>query len=219
MFQWLKNLGGDVSSLEHLVEHFSGMLRDGGQIYDLASNALFGVVPASEVRDQLFSTDQNINRAEQTLRKKLIVHAGVHGRNEFPSCLTLMSVAKDAERIGDYCKNIYDLAATRTIGETDPLYAELKSARDRIADLLLQVEKAFSEQDETQAKAVLQQAEKLEDECDDHVNRLVAAEESQASDITAALSWRYFKRVAGHSKNVATAIFMPVHKLDFFDER
>ncbi len=219
MFQWLKNLGGDDSSFQPIVNLFNVMLQDGHRMFDLASNSLLGDVPADVIREDLFLTDRKINHAEQELRRNLIVHASVHGRAEFPSCLVLMSVAKDAERIGDYCKNIYDLAASRTFSADDPQFTELQTARQRISVLLNRVQNAYASQDENDAKDVLKEAERLEDACDEQINNLVAASDSLASDIAAALTWRYFKRVAGHSKNVSTAIFMPIHKLDFFDER
>lgn len=219
MFQWLKNLGGDENSLQPILNLFNVMLQDGHRMFDLASNALLGDVATDVIREDLFLTDRKINHAEQDLRRNLIVHASVHGRAEFPSCLVLMSVAKDAERIGDYCKNIYDLAASLTFSASNPQFADLKATRDRISVLLGKVQAAYSSQNEQEAKGVLKEAERLEDACDEQINNLVSSDDSQVSDIAAALSWRYFKRVAGHSKNVSTAIFMPIHKLDFFDER
>lgn len=219
MFQWLKNLTGDTSSFQPIVNLFSVMLQDGHRMFDLASNALLGDVKPDVIREDLFLTDRKINHAEQELRRNLIVHANVHGRVEFPSCLVLMSIGKDAERIGDYCKNIFDLAASRSFTSADPQFSELRALRERISTLLEKVQEAYVAQDEDTAKEVLKEAEQVEDACDDQINSLVASEDSQASDIAAALSCRYFKRVAAHAKNVSTAIFMPIHKLDFFDER
>ena len=39
-----------------------------------------------------------------------MVHGAVHGTFSFPELLVMMSLVKDAERIGDYAKNIFDLA-------------------------------------------------------------------------------------------------------------
>ena len=50
--------------------------------------------------------------------------------------LTYMSVAKDIERIGDYCKNIWNLAQMGVNLSGGPDEEGLTKHRDRVAELI-----------------------------------------------------------------------------------
>jgi phosphate transport system protein len=62
------------------------------------------VVPAEEVKDSIYTRDQSVNELERSIRRKILRHLTIHPGDDVAACLALMSVAKDAERIGDYCK-------------------------------------------------------------------------------------------------------------------
>ena len=54
--------------------------------------------------------DKKINEFERDVRRKVMTHLAVGGKEDIGSGLVLVSVVIDIERIGDYTKNIYDLA-------------------------------------------------------------------------------------------------------------
>ncbi|MCA9299009.1 MAG: PhoU domain-containing protein, partial [Phycisphaerales bacterium] len=109
MFDWFKKSGDDAESMTAITAEFGQMLDAGRHCFDTAANALLGGTDPEVIRNNLFETDKSINRSEQQLRRHLVVHVTVHGSTSLPACLVLMSVVKDAERIGDYAKNIFDL--------------------------------------------------------------------------------------------------------------
>jgi phosphate uptake regulator len=47
---------------------------------------------------------------------------------------------------------------------------------------------------------------------------LLASQKSLDDPATLVLCYRYFKRIVSHCRNVATSIFMPLDKIDYFDE-
>ena len=55
--------------------------------------------------------DKEINNYQKEVRKKVITHFSI-SRNieDFPSGMVLLSIIIDVERLGDYTKNILDLA-------------------------------------------------------------------------------------------------------------
>ena len=111
MFDWFKSEGGTGSvGLQRMRTDFGQMLDSGRHMFDTASNAFLGGTDLEVIREDLFATDKRINRGERQIRRELVVHASVHGATEFPPCLVLMSIVKDAERVGDYGKNLFDLA-------------------------------------------------------------------------------------------------------------
>jgi phosphate uptake regulator len=203
-----------AGNFEEIQQRFMQMLEDGRHIFDAAANALVGGTDPSVIRADLFATDKRINETEQELRRQIVVHGSVHGPASFPALLVLMSLAKDAERIGDYAKNIFDLSVVETeLGDDAAALTELK---DQISKLLVKGRNLYQTEDEEGAREFLLEADRVEDACDAAVTRLLAARgENMAGR---ALAYRYFKRVTSHIANVVTALVVPLDKLDFFDE-
>ncbi len=219
MYEWLKKLVSDGNTLKPTFEHFTKMIVDGRHMFDLAANALLAGMAVESVRNDLFETDRKINLAEQKIRREILVHASVRGAQDFPTCLVLMSIAKDAERIGDYCKNIFDLALTRPLDPTGSMGKELMSVKDDVSRLLGHLVTVYTAQDEEGATKILHETDTIEDTCDKHVAELVRdPSQGGAEAVSAALAWRHMKRITAHAKNIVTSIVMPVDKLDFFDE-
>lgn len=217
MFEWLKSLGGDVSRVRPLLERFDRMMIDGLHMFDLASNALLAGTETEVIRKELFGADQRINRNEQKLRRQLIVHASVNGATSFPTCLVFMSIAKDAERIGDYCKNLFDLAASRIEERELAAHSELLSVKERLGRQLRLMTQVYGAQDQERAREVMLEAEKLQDDCDRHIEAFIQRKDQEKGKdrIVSTLAFRYFKRICAHSKNICSSIVQPVDLLDY----
>jgi len=203
-----------AGNFEEIQQRFVQMLEDGRHIFDASANALVGGTDPEAIRADLFATDRRINETEQELRRLIVVHGSVHGAPSFPALLVTMSVAKDAERIGDYAKNLFDLrVAGVPLGDEATPLTELK---DQISRLLVKAANLYQSEDEAGARAFLAEADRVEDACDAAVTRLLALTNDNAAG--RALAYRYLKRVTSHASNVVTALVMPLDKLDFFDE-
>jgi phosphate transport system protein len=108
-FGFLRDDGGD--RLDHVEATLQRMFSDDRHAFDLAMAALLGGAAPASVGAELRTTDHRVNEAERVIRRELVVHASVHGRIDTPAVLIYMSIVKDVERVGDYAKNIFDLAA------------------------------------------------------------------------------------------------------------
>lgn len=212
-----KRSDSDRGGFGELQRRFAEMLEDGRHAFDAASNALLGGTDPEAIRDDLFATDRRINRTEQDLRRKLVVHGTVHGVTHFPHLLVLMSLGKDAERIGDYAKNIFDLAKLRPWLGDDESRRELVTLKDRVSRVLVRTKALYELEDTGAARAFLAECHELEDQCDERIDAALAVEGRNAAGL--ALACRYFKRVVSHASNVITSLVMPLDKLDFYDER
>lgn len=215
MFHWLL---GDKQGLARIFQHFSQMLEDGRHIFDAASNTFLGGTDPQTVRDDLYATDRRINKVEQKIRREIVVHVSVSDRAEFPVCLKLMSLVKDAERIGDYAKNIFDLGVAVRDFETCSSRADLVQLKDQVSRLLAKMRNLHESQDEEQSRAFCEQGEAVLRHCDERVTVLVTGEDNSPHAVAAALMYRYVKRVMAHAMNIVSSIFVPVDKLDYFDE-
>ena len=143
MFDWLTRRGPEARGLEQITRNFAEMLEDGRHVFDAAANALLGGTDVEVIRDDLFRTDQRINETEQKIRRQLVVHGSIHGAQTFPALLVMMSLVKDAERVGDYAKNIYDLAKNKSDLGDEASRAELVSLKDEISRLLVRAKNLY----------------------------------------------------------------------------
>ena len=64
----------------------------------------------ADIPIDIYAMDRKINEFERDVRRKVMTHLAVGGKEDIGSGLILVSVVIDIERIGDYTKNIYDLA-------------------------------------------------------------------------------------------------------------
>lgn len=217
MLRWLNKLGGDPTKMDAIHTDFLEMLEDGRHIFDAASNLLLAGGDPEVIRKDLFRTDERINLTEQKIRREIVVHGAVYGSVALPSSLVVMSLVKDAERIGDYAKNLFDLAKLHPdLGEGDGR-AALVEMKDQISKMLARTHGLFHEPDPDSAHAFLKEAETLQKRCDTEVARLIAVKGKNMAGLVLAL--RYFKRVVSHAANVITSIVMPVDKLDYYPNR
>jgi phosphate uptake regulator len=132
--------------------------------------------------------------------------------------LAYMSVAKDMERIGDYCKNIWDLAHTGVrLGDSSDT-AELKKHASEVARLLAKGTAAFVSDDLEAVHDLIPSIQDNESQYDKLVHQYVMSDEAGSVAAPRALFFRYLKRISAHLSNVLSSVVMPVDRLDFYKE-
>jgi len=203
------------TGLQKMRSEFGQMLDAGRHAFDTAANALLGGTDVEVIRKDLFATDKRINRAERQIRREIVVHASIHGASEFPACLVLMSIVKDAERLGDYSKNLFDLAELTPEPPSGEHQACLVDLKDRISKLMAQCRAVFDADLEEAATELICQAREVEDLCDEKIHSLLQSAEACRMGPTYVLAYRYFKRVCSHVRNISSSVVQPLHKLDF----
>ncbi len=146
------------------------------------------------------------------------MHASVRGTSQVPAILTYMSVVKDVERIGDYAKNIYDVAAQGTDLSHAPDREELVAYRNRISEMITEAARAFADEDTEASNRLISEGDGLQDRFDAKVAALVRSDEPGREAVPRALIYRYYKRIVGHLMNLLSAVVMPLDRLDYYDE-
>ncbi len=213
--------GGADSQLEEIEGLIIQMLLDCRHTFDLAINAVIGGTEPATVGKRISKTDVGVNKAQRKVRKELVVHASVRGTSaDLPMVLSSMSIVKDAERIGDYSKNIWDIAdAGVDLSHANDIGTLLKY-RDRTSSMIGETARVFRERDVGAAHRMIQIADRIQDEYDAGIRELLLQGDADGSESVArALLYRYFKRITSHAMNVLTSLVMPVHRLDFYDEK
>jgi phosphate uptake regulator len=216
MFDWFKPTD-TASGIEKMRHQLGQMLVDGRHVFDAAANAFLGGADPEVVRENLFATDKRINDLERQIRREVLVHGTVHGTSQLPTCLVLMSIVKDAERIGDYSKNLFDLAVAKNKSKDD-FHADLVEHKDQVSNLLREAFELYGRQDEAAAKKFLERGDAMQDHYDAQVERLLSDDPGTREPVATALAYRYYKRVVAHALNIITSLVMPVDQLDYFDE-
>ncbi|MEX0869732.1 MAG: PhoU domain-containing protein [Nitriliruptoraceae bacterium] len=215
-FGFLRTDGSE--RLERIETTLQRMFVDDRHSFDVAMSALVGGASPGTVGEDLRNTDHRVNEAEREIRRELVVHAGVYGGIETPTILVYMSIVKDVERIGDYAKNLFDIAGDGVVLDAGDLMNEVVTLRSSISEMISEVAETFSQRDGDRSRALLEQGDAMLDDFDQRVSDLVTGRISGAHDVAYALTYRYFKRIVAHLMNVLSAVVMPVDRLDYFDE-
>jgi phosphate uptake regulator len=173
--------------------------------------------------DDIYQRDKQLNKYERSVRRKIVTHMSVSSRPDINMGLVLTAIVIDIERIGDYTKNIVELA----MGQREPFdghelnddVLELERVVDGMFDDALL---ALEESDEDRARQIIgahgQVATMVERDIQLLLDRVAMAGQSGAA-VTTALYLRYLKRVGAHLKNVATSVVNPYHRIGFREKR
>lgn len=213
--------GKSGDTLDRAFSQLIEMLDHGQWMFIRANEVLRGVATADEVKDSLYRRDQSINELERSVRRKILRHLVINPGEDVAACLALMSVVKDAERIGDYCKNVFEVGRFYKEGFHVPEYHNaLEEVRVDTRELFGTVSKAFKNSDEALAKQAIATAHSIRRRCDTVIEKLLGDDtQTQTHEAVAySLLARHYKRVAGHLENIATAVLGQLDELDFRPE-
>jgi phosphate uptake regulator len=194
------------------------MLDSGKWMLERATEVLMRKVEWESVSDDLYTRDRQINETERTVRERIVAHLSVGDTGDLGACLVLMSVVKDAERIGDYCKNIFEVGRFyRHEYRRTEFSKPLDEVRDAVLPLFDEARDGFVEGDRQKARHVLDVARGLTKECDLLVRQLLSVHEQVAPDEAVAyvLLARFYKRVAAHLGNICTSVVSAVPMIDY----
>ena len=206
------------SGLDSVEAKLVQMLVDGRDVYDAAMSTVLGTHTPKEVKKEVKGTDRGINAMQQEIRRELVVHASVYGYANLPSILTYMSIVKDAERVGDNAKNIFDLAKYGADFRGSADQDELEHYRDVVSQLIQDAADVFSARDSEKAQKLIDKADGFLDEYDAHVKAAFKFEGPSSESVPRALYYRYLKRITAHLMNMMTSLVAPLDRLDYYDE-
>jgi len=207
--------------LDQMYQEMEQMLAEAVNMYRPIAGLLTGAEKLSEeTHRMIYATDRRINHIQRNIRKQLLEHLTMSPGSDVPISLVLMSISKDAERIGDMCKNILEVAEALGGPLDDGKYGR------RFRALLAETEslfgptvQAFCESDRDVGHDAVERGRKLAKECDAIIDELIEDDLPCRLAVLYALLARHMKRVCSHLSNIATSVVMPVHRLDYFDEK
>ena len=164
----------------------------------------------------LYAKDREINHLVVEIRKRLVERFSVASQ-DVGTGLVLLKVINDIERVGDYTKNLLDLFKMIKNPLPESRYCQrLKDLFPKVEGFFEKAEKAIFDGSQEDARLVLDGAQEVNQVCKENLREMLKDEEICGSDAVAcALASRYFRRVAGHLKNVASAAVNPYSHIGY----
>ncbi len=220
MFKNFLSFWSGKDFLSQILEDFNKMQEETKQMFTDVLSKLLESKEEKGLKDKIYSLDKRVNELEREIRKRIVEHLSVQPTIDVPACLLMMSVVKDSERIGDYCKNLYEvtellqgsLDKTRFGGLFDNMDRQLVEEFDKTIG-------AFKNSDAQLAKDVLNIETGIVKNCDDILKKLSKSDLRTNEAVCYTLMARYFKRIAAHLANIGSSVILPISDLDFFDEK
>ena len=174
----------------------------------------------SEIAIDIYTTDKKINEFERDVRRKVMTHLVVSGNQDLSSGLILISVVVDIERMGDYTKNIYDLAIQHPkrlqAGSYEEKLIDIENATTKFLNDTID---AFKEQNIDKARELMKNYKSdISSTSSDIVNGIVSNKNNEFSpDVAGALCLyaRYLKRIAAHSRNLISSVVNPFERIGY----
>jgi phosphate transport system protein len=207
----------DSAQLENVEQQLAAMLAQCQDAYRIATEAVFGERDPKTAGEELFDLDREINRTERAIRRELLVHGTVRGAEvDQGLMLTYMSLAKDIERIGDKCKDIWELSemgANFSVGDD---LEELGKHRRHVGELIEWTLDAFTAEDAAKVHELISTINHDADHYDSHVFQFVQTDLPSRYAAPRALFYRYIKRLSKHLSNILSSVVMPLDRLDFY---
>jgi len=174
----------------------------------------------ADIPIDIYAMDKKINEFERDVRRKVMTHLAVGGREDLGSGLILVSVVIDIERMGDYTKNIYDLAVQHPKKLSSGNFEEAVSKMEQSTkEFLNKAIDAFKSQNIEQArKLMVDYKTDISSASNDIVNGIISGKNNEFSgDEGGALCLyvRYLKRIAAHSRNLVSSIVNPFERIGY----
>ena len=167
----------------------------------------------------IHNEDNEVNKYQREVRKDVFNHLVLTEGEQLSSGLILVSIVIDLERIGDYTKNIVDLAQNhppKLQGKT--FEDDLVRIENAVLENFRRTIEVFKNSDEETAIELLKEFKwisKLSDDCLNSLVKQTDLEIPSGSAVALALYFRSLKRINSHLRNVTTSVVNPFHRIGY----
>ena len=220
VFKNLVNIWKSEDSLSQAWSSSNEMLVFSRDMFNDSINALRSG-EKNKVIKSIKQRDETINQYHREIRKKVVTYYSVSKDIlNIDSGLVLLNMVVDIERVGDYSKNILDLAK----------HHPKKLVSEKISDELRIIEKAVIERfkntviaietmDESIARKLIKSYRSDLGKISDNLvassisGNFQIGEEHKASSMV--LYARYLKRIGAHLKNITSVVVNPFESIGY----
>lgn len=203
------------SLLKQVITEIDQMFEKDKKMFKAVADYLFD---GKKVDLDILKEDRELNVFEIKIRKKIFEHLSINPKKGLAFSLIIIDVARDTERVGDYCKNIYKM--TQDFGplvKKSKYWQELKEVKEYITDLIEKVHQAFKESNQELANSAISEYREKVNQKVEELKRKVGHDNSLDSKEVAVLvlTARYFRRTTAHLINIATSVVNEFPKIRY----
>ncbi len=219
MWQELKNLWSSDNLMADAWTQSYDMIEMDREMFRDAVDALWQKETES-FQKAIVKKDKLINKMERVVRREVLTHLAVQGPTNLAAGLVLSTIIVDIERIGDYVKNIVDIASIhgkpfKAGGFTEDLH-KIEAA---IADMFDRLVPALLEADDEEALRLWQEYKWINKDCDEAIHKMISGDfEEDLSNKkvpSVMLYYRYLKRINAHLRNIMSSVFNPYDRIGY----
>ena len=173
----------------------------------------------AELEVDISDEDIEVNKYQREVRKDVFNHLVLTDGEQLSSGLVLVSIVIDLERIGDFTKNIVEIAQSHPQRLHGGKFEDdLIRIEDAVAENFCRTVEVFKNSDEQAARKLIKDFKWISKVSDESLMALVKqADPSITSGSAAALAlyFRSLKRINAHLRNVTTSVVNPFHRIGY----
>ncbi|GAB4304856.1 MAG: hypothetical protein Kow0090_20510 [Myxococcota bacterium] len=204
-------------SLEEMFGKFAEMLSLSKEMLSTLLEKVANNGDLREMKDLFFLKDQRINLLEQEIRREIAEYLGGDESNiDIPSTLMLISIVHDAERIGDYVKNMFNVFEVTPEFRRDEQFKTLMDTGNEALKKLELLPRLFSADDKQSALQFIKDTYYYEKLCDNITFDILKETNPPPSYSSYLLLFRFLKRIFRHMDRVASSVVAPLDKLGYY---
>jgi phosphate transport system protein len=210
MFEKFMEAWRSKGLLNQALEKTGQMIETVAKTYShVREYLLHGIKPTVDI----YGRDRFVNHLNREIRRLIAEHLVVKPGDNPVECLVLLNVNIDLERVGDFIKNLYEVAEAYPgpiVESKYPRLDELLAVEELVRDGFGLTLKGFMEPDAGAAQRVLVNHKNVTAKTNELIGELFVRDDLSVRDaVMAALACRYLKRISAHLMNVASTVINP----------
>lgn len=165
--------------------------------------------------------DKKINKFQMTARREIFTNLALSGTKDLNAGLVLMCIITDVERIGDYFKNIVELAQVHPKklkgGDKE---TEVKRIEKRTLQTFTLTIDAFKDRDEDKGREAMRIHPRVTGNIDRLILQLLKNKVgglNPGEAVALALYLRFLKRINSHLTNIASSVVNPLERIGYIE--
>jgi phosphate transport system protein len=174
---------------------------------------------SAETGSSVYEEDRIINTYQIEVRRRVLRYLAITGTTDLIPGLVLISIVIDIERIGDYTKNIAELAAVHAGNLSCGTFEERVQAIEKTVEKLFdELPTILKSSNQPAARTLLSEGHQLRANADLIISDLIKHEDEslgRGQAATIALYVRYLKRVGAHLLNILSSVVNPFERIGF----
>ncbi|MFH2036544.1 MAG: PhoU domain-containing protein [Candidatus Zixiibacteriota bacterium] len=218
MYKKFLELFGKENLLDQAIEVTIKMLETDREMFVASTHSLRKHDDARLPFD-IYEKDKEINKFEREVRRNVMTHLSVTGTSNIVPGLVLVSIVIDVERIGDFTKNIVELATAHPQKLLGGIFEnDLVEIEKIVIERFDKIGTVIKNMDFNLARGLMSDHRNVSSRVDKFILEIINEKDKSLSPgdaVTLALYFRYLKRVAAHITNIASSIVNPFPSIGF----